>query len=243
MKVCWLSAGVSSFIAGYLSKDVDKFIYIDIADQHPDSMRFIKDCEKALNKPVQILRSEQYSSVEEVCLAFRFVASAHGAKCTEVLKKRVRKKWEYEHRNDDITYIWGLDCTEARRAERLTESMPNFQHEFPLIEHNLTKQSAHAICQQLGVRRPAMYDMGYQNNNCIGCIKGGMGYWNKIRVDFPNVFSSRAKMEREIGHSILNGVYLDDLDPKSGRMQEEIMPDCDIFCYLTTINRKERLSD
>ena len=33
--------------------------------------------------------------------------------------------------------------------------------------------------------------MGYNNNNCIGCIKGGMGYWNKIRVDFPEVFEKR----------------------------------------------------
>ena len=29
LKVCWISAGVSSFIAGYLSRDtIDKFIYI-----------------------------------------------------------------------------------------------------------------------------------------------------------------------------------------------------------------------
>lgn len=48
LKVCWLSAGVSSFIAGYLSEEVDEYIYIDIENQHPDSMRFIKDCEKAL---------------------------------------------------------------------------------------------------------------------------------------------------------------------------------------------------
>lgn len=30
-----------------------------------------------------------------------------------------------------------------------------------------------------------MYDLGYANNNCIGCVKGGIGYWNKIRIDFP----------------------------------------------------------
>ena len=29
-KVCWLSAGVSSFVAGYLAKNVDEYIYIDI---------------------------------------------------------------------------------------------------------------------------------------------------------------------------------------------------------------------
>lgn len=58
LTVCWISAGVSSFIAGYLLRDViDKFIYIDIEDQHPDSMRFIKDCEKVLGKEIEILRS------------------------------------------------------------------------------------------------------------------------------------------------------------------------------------------
>ena len=47
LKVCWISAGVSSFVAGYKSKDIDTYIYIDIADQHSDSLRFIKDCEKS----------------------------------------------------------------------------------------------------------------------------------------------------------------------------------------------------
>lgn len=90
LKVCWISAGVSSFLAGYLAKDVDEFIYIDIDNQHPDSIRFIKDCEKALGKPIQILKSE-YGSVDNVIRTFRFISSPYGAKCTEVLKKRVRK--------------------------------------------------------------------------------------------------------------------------------------------------------
>ena len=62
-----------------------------------------------------------------------------------------------------------------------------------------------------------MYDLGYPNNNCIGCIKGGMGYWNKIRTDFPDVFEHRAKLEKELGFSILkdshgNPVFLDELE-------------------------------
>ena len=237
LKVCWISAGVSSFIAGYLVRDtVDKFIYIDIADQHPDSLRFIADCEKVLGKPIEILRSNQYSSVGEVCRAFRFVNSAHGAKCTEVLKKRVRKEWEYEHQDYDITYVWGMDLNEKNRADRLIETMTDFHHEFPLIDNELTKQDAHGICASIGVKRPAMYDLGYQNNNCVGCVKGVGGYWNKIRKDFPQVFSDRAKMEREIGHSILHNqdgmIFLDELDPNAGRMEEEIMEDCSIFCQM-----------
>lgn len=232
MKVCWLSAGVSSFVAGYLAEDVDKYIYIDIADQHPDSMRFIKDCEGVLGRPIEILRNDTYSTVGEVCRVFRYVNGPAGAKCTEVLKKRVRKRWEQEQ-VEPLTYVWGMDCNEKHRADRLREGMPEFEHEFPLVDKGLTKQEAHGICTALGIKRPAMYDMGYSNNNCIGCVKGGMGYWNKIRQDFPTVFADRAKMEREIGHSILNGIFLDELDPSAGRQAEEIMDECDIFCMIT----------
>lgn len=75
--------------------------------------------------------------------------------------------------------------------------------------------------------------MGYQNNNCIGCVKGGMGYWNKIRKDFPDVFDRMAKLEREVGHSCISGIYLDELAPDRGNMSEEIIQDCGIMCYLT----------
>ena len=235
LKVCWMSAGVSSFIAGYLVREtVDEFIYIDIADQHPDSLRFIKDCEKALGKPIKILRSSEYDSVEKAIRAagvIRMVRSGF-APCTAWLKKRVRKQWELEHSDYEITYVWGFDLNEKRRAENVVDAMIEFNHEFPLIDNNLLKQDCHAIAAKLGIKRPVMYDMGYNNNNCIGCVKGGMGYWNKIRVDFPEVFESRAKLERDIGASCINGCFLDELDPSRGRMSDEIMQDCGISCEL-----------
>ena len=84
IKVCWLSAGVSSFVAGYLVRDtVDKFIYIDIDDQHPDSIRFINDCEGVLGKPVDRPKSH-YGSVENVIRQFRYVSGPAGAKCTTI---------------------------------------------------------------------------------------------------------------------------------------------------------------
>ena len=81
-----------------------------------------------------------------------------------------------------------------------------------------------------------MYDLGYSNNNCIGCVKGGMGYWNKIRIDFPEVFKLRAETERLIGATCLkdtNGrIYLDELNPDRGNIEDEIMENCSIFCQL-----------
>lgn len=232
MKVCWLSAGVSSFIAGWLERDtIDEYIYIDVADQHADSMRFVLDCEKVLGKKITILQSE-YKCVGNVCRTFRFVNSPHGAKCTEVLKKRVRKKWEYEHKGIPLTYVWGMDRNEQNRADRIVETMTKQEHVFPLIEHGLTKQDAHGMLKGLGIKRPVMYDMGYSNNNCVGCVKGGKGYWNMIRIDFPDVFADRAKMEREIGHSILKDCYLDELPPTAGNMTDEILEECSIFCMM-----------
>ncbi len=44
-----------------------------------------------------------------------------------------------------------------------------------------------------------MYRLGYVNNNWVGGWKGGMGYWNKIRVDFPDVFAEAVAITLFIG--------------------------------------------
>lgn len=237
MKTVWVSAGISSFMAGVLAKDVDKWIYIDVADQHEDSMRFIKDCENSLGINIEILKSTKYKDVADVCRQHRMINSPYGAACTGMLKKAVRKEWEneqYAKGITDITYVWGYDANEKRRAENIVKNFPEFKHEFPLIDKGLTKEEVHGLFDRMfGFPRPKMYELGYSNNNCVGCVKGGMGYWNKIRVDFPEVFKARAELEREIGHSCLNGIFLDELDPSAGRMEKEIMTDCDIICHIT----------
>ncbi len=116
--------------------------------------------------------------------------------------------------------------------------MPDYDHRFPLIERSMTKQDAHELAARLGLKRPAMYDMGYENNNCIGCLKGGIGYWNKIRKDFPEVFAARAKLERDLGRFILkdadgNPLWLDELAEYRGRTPKAIPNmECGIMCEI-----------
>ncbi|WP_346961202.1 phosphoadenosine phosphosulfate reductase [Faecalicatena contorta] len=231
MKVCWFSCGISSFVACYLAKDIDRIIYTHIENQHPDSLRFLHDCEQILGCEIEILQSEKYKSVDDVIEKTKCINTAYGAPCTKWLKKQVRKDWERENW-EHHTYVWGYDTDEKRRADRVMDTMTDFEHEFPLIEHGLSKKECHGIAEKLGLKRPKMYDLGYPNNNCIGCVKGGMGYWNKIRIDFPEVFERRAKQEREIGRSCIKGVFLDELAPDRGKMDIEIMEDCTIACQL-----------
>lgn len=231
MNVAWFSCGVSSFIALYLAaNEIDKIIYIDIDDQHSDSIRFLHDCELILNQPIERLKSP-YGSVDNVIKQFRYINGPAGAKCTQVLKKRVREEWEVKQ-TEPLTYYWGYDLQEKHRANRIAEHLPQYAHRFPLIEKELSKQDCHAMLARLGLARPIMYDMGYRNNNCIGCVKGGMGYWNRIRKDFPDVFKQRADREREVGASCLNGVFLDELEPDRGVFEDDIPQDCGMFCYL-----------
>lgn len=225
-------------MACYLAKDIDKIIYTHIPDQHPDSLRFLHDCEKLLGQSIEILQSTEYEGVDDVINKRKCMNTPYGAPCTRYLKKQVRKEWERKH-YEHHTYVWGYDINEKIRADRVIQAMTDFDHEFPLIEHGLSKAECHGIADNLGLRRPIMYDMGYPNNNCIGCVKGGMGYWNKIRVDFPEVFARRAKQEREIGCSCINGVYLDELRPDRGRMDMEVMEDCTIACQLLTQYTKD----
>lgn len=233
--VSLFSAGVSSAVATKLMIDeIDRIMYTHIDDQHPDTMRFVKDCEAWFGKPVEILQSP-YKTVEAAIMSTAiypsgvYVNGPRGATCTRLLKRQVRQAWEYQQ-TERCRYVWGMDCDEAHRAERLPTTMPNQEHSFPLIERRITKERAHGILAASGIKRPLMYDLGYNNNNCIGCVKGGMGYWNHIRVDFPEVFAARAKMERIAGATCINGVYLDELDPKRGRHKPPIVGDCGILC-------------
>lgn len=231
MKVCWFSCGISSFVACYLAKDVDKIIYTHVPDQHPDSLRFLHDCEKLLGREIEIFQSDQYKGVDDVIEKEKCTNTPYGAPCTRLLKMRVRKEWEKANPDHHI-YVWGYDLNEKQRAEKTEKSMSDYDHEFPLIDQGLSKEECHGIADKLGLKRPIMYDLGYPNNNCIGYVKGGMGYWNKIRVDFPEVFKRRAEQERRIGQSCINGIYLDELEPDRGRMDMEVMEDCTIACQL-----------
>ena len=243
--VAWFSAGVSSAVATKLMiEQIDKIIYQHIDDMEEDTMRFVRDCEAWFGKPIEI-RQSPYKSVENAWAAsgWRMPHNPGGhTPCTNYLKRRDRKEWEAEHRFfNTFRYVWGMDESkrERGRAERLRETMRDDDHVFPLIERGLTKADAHGILREAGIRRPRMYDLGFPNNNCVGCVRGGMGYWNLIRTEFAEVFASRAALERKLGGSCINGTYLDELDPEAGRDCKIIVPECGAMCEAMSISNAE----
>lgn len=237
--VAWFSGGATSAVACKLALQKYKNVeiaYIETGSHHPDSIRFLHDCEKWFNKKIIVLKSK-YKNHFDVFERVKFLNGPSGASCTGRLKTRVRQQYEYE--NPDVgQYVWGFEigAKEEARAEKIKRRYPDFIHHFPLIENNLNKASCLLMLEKASIKIPEMYKLGYHNNNCIGCVKGGKGYWNKIRKDFPDVFYKMAKIEREIGHSCLKDVFLDELDPEAGRNEGVIIPACSIFCEFVNID-------
>ena len=229
MIISWFSCGVTSAIATKITlqrKNDVRVIYIDTGSEHPDSVRFLHDCEKWFNHPIEIYSSSEYHSHFDVIEKTKFLNSPYGARCTLELKKKVRWAIEDEMKVWDGQVI-GYDISEKNRAIRFRQQYPKAKAIFPLVEHQLSKSDCMVLIRKAGIELPQMYRLGFHNNNCIGCVKGSKGYWSHIKLHFPDVFDRMAKLEREIGHSCIRDCYLDELIPVN---LPPIVESCSLFC-------------
>jgi len=235
--ISWFSCGAASAVATKLaiaeSKTPVEVVYCRVKEEHPDNMRFMQDCEKWFGQPIKVLESEKYhGSIYEVFTKRKYIVGIQGAPCTMFLKKEVRKS--YEQPND--IQVFGYTAEEEDRVNRFIDANNDVNLWSILLDKGLTKSDCLAMIQRAGIELPAMYKLGYQNNNCVGCVKGGLGYWNKIRVDFPNEFKRMAALEKQLGVKILKSkgerIYLDDLPPNAGDYPKEQAIECGIFCQM-----------
>lgn len=243
--VVWFSCGAASTIAAKLAltqRDNVVIAYCDTRSEHPDTARYLADCSAWFGREVVVLRSDKYRDVDDVIERTRYIVGPDGARCTGELKKALRHA--FQRPDDEQVFGFTADLKEMKRASEFRHNNPEVDLWTPLIDAGLVKTDCHQLVARAGIEQHAMYRLGYKNANCLGCVKGGMGYWNKVRVDFPEVFARRARQEREIGATCnreelprVNGkrgatrsVYLDELDPDRGDYEAEADIECGLLC-------------
>lgn len=208
-----------------------------IEEEHPDNRRFLADCEKWFERSVTILRDTKYgSSTHEVWRRKRFIKGAVGAPCSFHLKRDLLDAF----RLDGDKIVIGFTREEVDRFENLQDRLKEYEVIAPLIEANLSKVDCLAMIERAGIELPAMYRLGFHNANCIGCPKGGAGYWNKIREVFPEQFHQIADIQESIGagaNFLRNRrtgerITLRELDPTHGRIEDEPAISCSFFCEI-----------
>lgn len=239
MIISWFSGGITSAVATKIALkkwDDVKPIFIETGSHHPDMPRFIKDCEDWFETKIETLQDKRFKDHIDLIKKLRYVNGPYGAECSRTLKKRVRQKYQKDTEFSGQIFGFEYEKKEVNRAIRFKEQNPETKPLFPLIDAKLTKAGCLEIVARAGIEVPTMYKLGYANNNCIACTKGGMGYFNRIRQDFPDWFKRMAEAEREVGRSCIKGKFLDELEPERGRHKLPPSPECDLFCEIEMAN-------
>lgn len=207
--VVWFSCGAASAVAA--KRTIEK--YGDIAEievvnnfileEHPDNRRFLRDIEKWIGQEIKQATNDKYpnGSCKEVWDDRAFMSGPNGAPCTIELKKVARR--QLEERNHVDWHVLGFTTDEEHRHKGfiLTER----ENLLPvLIDDGLSKIDCAVVLMKAGIKLPVVYDLGYPNANCIGCVKAtSPTYWNHVRKINPDVFEDRREQSKRLGAKLV----------------------------------------
>lgn len=257
--IAWWSGGVASAVTCHIciewfGKENVRVIFMDTKNEHPDTYRFKSDCEKWYGCNIEIISAG--IDIEDIWFDSLSLNLAKGAKCTEVLK--ITPRQQFSKQNKFSHQAFGFDITETIRAKDMLKANYHLRPIFPLIANLYDKKDYINVIHKandifLKIDVPVTYKLGYNNNNCFntGCVKGGIGYWQKIQKEEPEKFLSMAKREHELtdlkgepvtmlkdqseGGGLLfllphpNFPNIKDISTKRGHSVESLM-DCNGFC-------------
>lgn len=197
----WFSCGAASAVAAKLA--VEKYgsrcevVYCDtLSTEHQDNARFFADVQRWLGVTIRLIRSDKYTSVDDVFQRARYMSGRDGARCTTEMKKLPRLAFERE----DDSHIFGYTADEEKRAADFEKHNPTVFVEHILIDQGVTKADCLRRLADAGIALPAMYALGFDHNNCLACVKAtSPTYWNLTRKHFPEAFARRAAQSEALG--------------------------------------------
>lgn len=234
--ISWFSCGAASAVNTKKNIELHGNLVVPVycntlSAEHPDNVRFMAECEQWFGVKVIVISSTKYSSVDDVFDRRTYMSGIKGAICTTEMKKMPRLAWATP---DDI-HSFGFTCNEGKRIKDFEMRNPELHLLWTLKAHSVTKTECFKILHRAGIALPAMYALGYRNNNCIGCVKSSSpGYWAKIRKDFPDAFNRRCEQSRRIGCKLVEishhkRIFLDELPNEDFPYKGENIscgPDC-----------------
>jgi len=229
--IVWFSCGAASAVVAKLAIEDGlnpMIIYCDtMSTEHPDNQRFFDDVQQWLGREIIKIASKKYRDIDHVFMEARYMSGVNGARCTTEMKKVPRFDFQLP---DDIHHF-GYTIEEYKRIVNMRINNPELYVRFILAYRGITK----AEClKMLPMKLPAMYDLGFVNNNCLGCVKAtSPKYWNLTRKHFPDVFARRAEQSRELGVKLWRKgkqrFSLDELPPDDQTDNNEQI-ECGVVC-------------
>lgn len=228
----WFSCGAASACALKLVAHMNPIpIYCDLSkNENADNVRFRADVEQWTGLRVTVIKSKLYNTVEEVFEARRYMSGPAGAPCTVEMKKIPR----FDFQRADDTHIFGMTTDESSRIRKFENDNCDLNLAWPLVKAGMSKSDCLEMLTDAGIVLPRMYLLGYENNNCEGCVKASSArYWNRVRKTSPEVFRRRCEQSRRLGCKLVRWkgerIYLDELpEDADDKIIEHLScgPDC-----------------
>lgn len=236
--IAWFSSGAASAVMTKLAlNEIDDLMVVQCSlgdSEDDDNKRFTKDCEEWFGRQITEISSKEFRSIDDVFEKRKYHSGIAGAPCTSEMKVAPRLNFQLP---TDL-HLWGYtaDADDVRRFERMKSEYPEMNQRAPLIEKGITKEGCFAILDGVGIKRPRVYELGFPNGNCIGCVKAtSPNYWALVRHHFPDVFARRAEQSRRFGSRLTRindeRIFIDEI-PADWPMTSPIIPRCDFLCHL-----------
>lgn len=196
-----MGSAVSALVA--LEKGLDfNLIFANTLIEDEDLYRFNADVAKACGKEITVVTDGR--TPWDVYIDKRWIGNTRTAHCSTELKTKPVRKWLNENANPDDPLVLGMDLFEMERIERAQKNWAPRPVVSLLAEYRVMRPDFEVILERHGIKRPRLYDQGYEHNNCGGfCCKAGLRQFERLYKNNPARFEYHEKeMERameEIG--------------------------------------------
>jgi len=212
----WFSCGAASAVAAKLTlerygeQNEVRVVNSPVAEEPADNRRFLRDCEQWLGVTIEEAVNPKWPAASAVEVWEKRRYMSGVAGAPCTLELKKNARVAWEQINKPDWHVLGFTADEVARHERFTR-----------------------------VPLPDSYARGFDNANCIGCVKAqSPSYWQLVRENYPEAFAARAEQSRRIGARLARvrgvRVFLDELPPppEGGWRERDLFEavECGVFC-------------
>lgn len=191
-------------------------IFADVHMEDPDTYRFIFETLEFLKCRSHYI--SQNKNPWELFKEKRFIGNTRVDICSSQLKRNPINNFIKEnfctsfkemtyHRNKPATYEtrWksdiaeihlGIDYSEYHRLQETQKIMRPLIYRSTLVEEGRIIPKDYS--EQFGIKKPALYNLGFPHNNCGGfCVKAGLGQFKMLWEKLPERYAWHEQQEQE----------------------------------------------
>ena len=184
------SGGMGSAISALIAHEKGlqyNLIFADTLIEDEDLYRFMADIAKVCGK--EIIHLTDGRTPWDVYVDKRWIGNTRTAHCSTELKTKPVQKWLDENAQPDDPLVLGMDWSEQDRIDRAQKNW-NRPVVSLLNQFNVSRAEYDFILARYRIRKPRLYKLGYEHNNCGGfCCKAGALQFERLFRTDPKRFS------------------------------------------------------